>query len=59
MYYINYTDNNYTPNIGYGVETIDEAETRDEALYLLREYKMSDASGKYKISKRPTKCWVD
>ena len=40
MYYINYTDDNYTPHIGYGVETIDEAETRNEALYLLREYKI-------------------
>ena len=59
MYYINYTDDNYTPHIGYGIETIDEAETIREALYLLGEYTMSNPSGKYKISKRPTKCWVD
>ena len=46
MYYINYKYK------GQPTETIDEAKTRDEALYLLREYKMSDASGKYKISRR-------
>ena len=53
MYYINYK------HPLTGIETIDEAETRNEALYLLREYKMSDASGKYKISRKPTKCWID
>lgn len=51
MYYINYKHETF------GSETIDEAETRKEALYLLREYKICDASGKYKISKRATKEW--
>ena len=55
MYYINHIDD----NIGYTIETIDYAKDYEEALYLLREYKISDASGKYKISKRPTKCWVN
>jgi len=50
MYYINYTDDNYTPGIGYGVETIDEAKTRKEALYLLNEYRLS--GGNYYISKQ-------
>ena len=57
MYYINYEDDNFTPCIGYGVETIDEADTRKEALYLLNEYRLS--GGKFYISKKPTKCWVD
>jgi hypothetical protein len=56
-YYINYTDNNYTPQIGYGIETIDEADKLQEAKYLLSEYRLSDPSGKYKISRKPTQCW--
>jgi len=57
MYYINYKDDNYTPAIGYGIETIDEAETRKEAIYLLREYRLS--GGNFYISKRATKEWYE
>lgn len=49
MYYINYA-NQYTP-AGRNWETIDEAETRNEALYLLNEYRISDSTGMYKISR--------
>lgn len=57
MYYINYKNDNYTPAIGYGIETIDEAETRREALYLLNEYRLS--GGNFYISKRATKYWYN
>ena len=50
MYYINYS-NQYTP-AGRNWETIDEAETRKEALYLLNEYRISDKQGNYKLSKQ-------
>jgi len=57
MYYINYKNDNYTPAIGYGIETIDEAETRREALYLLKEYRLSGDN--FYISKRATKDWYE
>lgn len=57
MYYINYKNDNYITAIGYDIETIDEAETRKEALYLLKEYRLS--GGNFYISKKPTKCWYE
>ena len=36
MYYINYINDNDITAIGYDIETIDEAKTRKEALYLLK-----------------------
>lgn len=56
-YYINYEDNNYTPHIGYGIETIDDADTLDDAKYLFAQYRIADPLGKYKISRKPTQCW--
>jgi hypothetical protein len=44
MYYINHKHETF------GSETIDEAKTRKEALYLLNEYRLS--GGNYYISKR-------
>jgi hypothetical protein len=44
MYYINHKHE------AFGTETIDEAETKKEALYLLNEYRLS--GGNYYISKR-------
>ena len=46
MYYINYKYKEQP------IETIDEAESMKEALYLLGEYVISDPSGKYQISRR-------
>ena len=49
-YYINYTDRN-------GIETVDDADNLDDAKYLFAQYRMADPLGKYKISRKPTKCW--
>ena len=45
MIYINYKFNGEN-------ETIDSAEAHREALYLLREYEISDPYGEYWISKK-------
>ena len=49
MYYINHKHERF------GTETIDEADTRKEALYLLREYRLN--GGNFYVSKRATKDW--
>ena len=49
-YFINYKFSNYT-----GTETIDEASNRKEAIYLLKEYELSDRFGNYWISQRKCK----
>jgi hypothetical protein len=41
---------------GY-LETVDEFETRREALDMLKEYRMSDPSADYYISSRACKNW--
>lgn len=41
----------------FGLETVDEFETRKEARAMLTEYRMSDSSGYYYISSRPCKGW--
>ena len=46
MYYINYKYK------GQPTETIDEAKSMKDALYLLGEYTMSNPSGKYQISRK-------
>lgn len=46
MYYINY---NYK---GQPIETIDKAETRKDAMYLLNEYRMAFKSGTVTISRK-------
>lgn len=45
MYYINYKYK------GHPIETIDEAETKKEALYLLNEYRAAFNSGTVTISR--------
>ncbi len=40
-------------------ETVDEFETRKEALAMLNEYRLSDRSALYYISSRPFKSWKD
>lgn len=39
------------------LETVDEAETRKEAVYLLGEYRLADPSAEYYISQRPCNDW--
>lgn len=39
------------------LETVDECETRRHALYLVREYSISDPTGHYYMSARPCKGW--
>lgn len=43
---------------GY-VETVDEFETRAEALEMLAEYRMSDRTAAFTISNTPTEGWED
>lgn len=46
MYYINYKYK------GQPIETIDQAETKKEAMYLLNEYRMAFNEGTLKISRK-------
>ena len=39
------------------LETVDEFETRKEALTMLKEYRISDHSAEYYLSSRPCKAW--
>ena len=41
---------------GY-LETVDEFETRKEALAMLKEYRMSDPTARFYISTRACKAW--
>lgn len=41
---------------GY-LETVDEFETRKEAKLMLAEYRMSDPTAEFYISRRPCKAW--
>ena len=50
MTYINIKNNNE-------VETVDEFETRKEALKMVREYNTSDSYNNYYVSSRCTKEW--
>ena len=48
----------YIQRIGQGYrETVDEFETRKEALEMVREYSMSDPSAHYYLSSRPCRSW--
>ena len=40
-------------------ETVDEFETRKEALEMLKEYALCDYQGTYYISQRPCKDWKE
>ena len=42
---------------GFGIETVDEFETRAEALKMLIEYRISDTENSYWVSTRSTKDW--
>ena len=50
MYYIQRKDSNY-------LETVDEFETRKEALAMLAEYRMADPYAHHYLSTRPCKDW--
>ena len=39
------------------LETVDQFDTRKEALAMLKEYQISDTSGHYYISSRACKAW--
>lgn len=43
----------------WGLETVDEFETRKEAQAMLKEYRLADPSGNYYISSRPCKAWAE
>lgn len=43
----------------YGLETVDEFETRREARKMLAEYQFSDHSAEYYLSERPCKAWKE
>ncbi len=48
----------YIQRIGQGYrETVDEFETRKEALEMVREYRISDPSAIFYLSTRPCKAW--
>jgi hypothetical protein len=50
MYYIQRKGNEY-------LETIDEFETRKEAIAMLKEYRLSDTSAYYYLSSRACRAW--
>jgi len=43
----------------YGLETVDELETRKEAREMLKEYQLSDKSASYYLSSRACKAWSE
>lgn len=43
---------------GRNLETVDEFETMREARAMLREYRMSDPSAEYYLSRRPCRDWA-
>lgn len=48
----------YIQRKGQGhLETVDEFETRKEAVKMLREYRLSDPSAEYYLSRRACKGW--
>jgi len=52
MYYIQRKDSYY-------LETVDEFETKEEAIKMLVEYKISDPFAEYYTSTRPCSNWKD
>jgi len=42
----------------YGLETVDEFETRKEAREMLKEYQLSDNAASYYLSSRACKDWT-
>jgi hypothetical protein len=42
-----------------GVETVDEFDTRKEALAMVKEYRISDPYANYYLSSRACKAWRD
>lgn len=43
----------------WGLETVDEFTTYKEARAMLAEYRLSDPSADYYISRRPCKAWTE
>jgi len=41
----------------YGIETVDEFETRKEATEMVKEYRLGDRTNDYYLSSRSTKEW--
>lgn len=41
----------------WGLETVDEFETRKEAIAMLKEYRMADPTADFYISTRACKAW--
>ena len=41
------------------LETVDEFETRKEAIAMIAEYRLSDPSASFYLSSRPCKDWND
>ena len=41
------------------LETVDEFDTRKEALAVLKEYRAGDWAADYYLSSRPCKAWAD
>lgn len=41
----------------WGLETVDEFETRREAIAMLKEYRMADTTAHFYISTRACKAW--
>ena len=52
MYYIQRKGQGY-------LETVDEADNRNDAKFLLGEYRISDPGAEYYISSRPCNDWRD
>ena len=42
----------------YGLETVDEAQDRKEAQFLVQEYQFGDFEGFYYVSTKPCKQWA-
>jgi hypothetical protein len=52
MYYIQRKDTN-------GLETVDQFDTRKEAVSMLKEYRLGDTCAYYYLSTRACKAWRD
>ena len=48
----------YTQRKSSALETVDEFETRKEAIAMLKEYQQTDRSATYYLSTRPCQAWA-
>ena len=51
--------NRYSFNKQNDIETVDQFDTRAEAVKMLAEYRIADPSAAFAISKRATKEWYE